>query len=223
MMLLAAFKALLYQYTGQTDLVIGSPIAGRNGRELEGLIGFFVNILVPRTDLSGNPTFRKLLWRVREACLGAYTHQELSYQKLVEALHPKRSTSRGSLAQVFFAFQNVPRQPLAISGLTVTPVRTDLENAKGSLTLFMWEGDKSLTGSLHYAADLFNAVTITRMMEHFQTLLTAAVADPEQRLLDLPAVLEQSRFELLEAIHWATEQSWDFETDAAAGREQGEL
>ena len=223
MTLLAAFKALLYQYTGQTDLVIGSPIAGRNRPEIEGLIGFFVNTLVLRTDLSGNPSFRELLRRVREICLGAYAHQELPYQKLVEVLHPKRGTSRRSLAQVFFAFQNVPRQPLTIPGLTVTPVRTDLGDAKGALTLFMWEAEECLAGSLNYAADLFNAATISRMMEHFQTLLNAVVADPERRLLDLPPFLEHSRSELLEAIHWATEQSWPFETDASAGREQGEL
>jgi non-ribosomal peptide synthetase component F len=223
MTLLAAFKALLYQYTGQTDLVMGSPIAGRNRPELEGLIGFFVNTLVLRTDLSGNPSFRELLKRVREVCLGAYAHQELPYQKLVESLQPKRGTNRGSLAQVFFAFQNVPRQPLTIPGLTVTPVRTNLVDAKGALTLFMWEAEECLAGSLNYAADLFNAATISRMVEYFQTLLNAVVADPERRLFDLPVFLEQSRSELLEAVHWAAEQSWHFETDATAGHEQGEL
>ena len=223
MTLLAAFKALLYQYTGQTDLVIGSPIAGRNRPEIEGLIGFFVNTLVLRSDLSGNPSFRELLKRVREVCLGAYAHQELPFQKLVEALHPKRNSSRGSLARVFFAFQNVPRQPLKIPGLTVTPVRTDVRRPTAALTLFMWEAEECLAGSLNYAADLFNAATIRRMMEHFQTLLNAVVADPERRLLDLPPFLEQSRSELFEAIHWSTEQSWHFETDATAEREQGEL
>jgi Condensation domain len=223
MTLLAGFKALLYQYTGQTDLVIGSPIAGRTRAETEGLIGFFVNTLVLRTDLSGNPSFRELLRRVREVCLGAYAHQELPYQKLVEALQPKRGTSRGSLARVFFAFQNVPRQPLTIPGLTVTPVRTDFGVAKAPLTLFMWEAEKCLAGSFNYAADLFNAATISRMMEYFQMLLNAVVADPERRLVDLPVLLEQSRSELLEAVHWATEQSWHFETDTAAGREQGEI
>ena len=206
----------------RTDLVIGSPIAGRNRPEVEGLIGFFVNTLVLRTDLSGNPTFRELLKRVRDVCLGAYAHQELPYQKLVEALQPKRERSRRSLAQVFFAFQNVPRQPLTIPGLTVTPIRTDLGIAKAALTLFMWEAEECLSGSLNYAADLFNATTISRMTEHFQTLLNAVLADPERRLFDLPAFPEQSRSELLEAIHWATEQSWSFEA-AAAGHEQGEI
>jgi amino acid adenylation domain-containing protein len=223
MTLLAAFKALLYQYTGQTNLVIGTPIAGRNRPETEGLIGFFVNTLVLRSDLSGNPRFRELLRQVRDVCLGAYTHQELPYQKLVEALHPKRGATRISLARVSFAFQNVPRQPLKIPGLTVTPVRTDLGNAKGALTLFIWEADECLAGSLNYAVDLFNPATINQMIGHFQTLLTAVVADPEQRLLDLPGFLKPSRSELLEAIHWASEQSWHFESGATVGRDQGEL
>jgi non-ribosomal peptide synthetase component F len=223
MTLLAGFKVLLFRYTGQDDLVIGSPIAGRNRPEIEGLIGFFVNTLVLRSDLSGNPSFRELLKRVREVCLGAYAHQELPYQKLVEALHPKRDTSRGSLAQVFFAFQNVRRAPLTIPGLTINPVRTDLENAKGALTLFMWDAEECLAGSFNYAADLFNAATISLMMEYFQMLLNSVVADPEQRLLDLLPLLEQSHSELLEAIHWATEQPWHFEADETAGHEQGEI
>jgi acyl carrier protein len=223
MTLLAAIKAMLYQYSGQSDLVIGSPIAGRNRPEIEALIGFFVNTLVLRTDLSGNPTFREILRRVRDVCLAAYAHQELPYQKLVEALQPKRERSRGSLAQVFFAFQNVPRQPLTIPGVTVTPVRTNLVDAKGALTVFMWEAEECLAGSFNYAADLFNAATISRMNEYFQTLLNGVVADPERRLFDLPALLDQSRSELLEAVQWATEQSWHFEIDTTAGREQGEI
>jgi hypothetical protein len=223
MTLLAALKALLYQYTGQTDLVIGSPIAGRNRPEIEGLVGFFVNTLVLRSDLSGNPSFRELLKRVREVCLGAYAHQELPFQKLVQALHPKRDTSHRSLVQVAFALQNVPRQPLELSGLVVTPVRTDLGSAQADLTLFVWEDEGCLAGSFNYAADLFNASTVSRMIEHFQTLLNAVVADPEQRLLHLPPFLAQSRSELLEAIHLATEQSWHFRSDATAGRERGEV
>jgi hypothetical protein len=223
MTLLAAWQVLLSRYSGQEDVVVGAPIAGRRRTELEGLIGFFVNTLVLRTDLSGNPTFRDLLKRVREVALGAYAHQELPFQKVVEALHPKRDAIRRSLGQIAFAFQNVPRQPLKLPGLTVTPVRTDLESAKTALTLFMRETEEGLAGSLNYAADLFDAVTIGRMTEHFQTLLNAIVAGPERRLLDLPPFLERSRSELLEAIHWATEQSWHFGDDPTAGHEQGEL
>jgi acyl carrier protein len=223
MTLIAAFQTLLYRYTGQDDLVIGSPIAGRNRPEIEGLIGFFVNTLVLRTDLSANPSFRELMMRVREVCLAAYAHQELPFQKLVEVLHPKRDTIRRSLVQVAFAFQNFTAEPLKFPGLSITPVRTDLESANVDLTLFMRETAEGLAGSLNYAADLFDAVTISRMMEHFQTLLNAFVADPERRLLDLPPSLEQSRSELLEAVRWVTEQSWHFETGATTGREQGEL
>jgi aspartate racemase len=176
-----------------------------------------------RSDLSGNPTFRELLKRVREVCLGAYTYQELPYQKLVEALHLKRDANRASLAQALFAFQNVPRSPLKIPGLTVTRVRTDLGIAKAPLTLFMWEAEKCLAGSFNYDADLFNAAIISQIVEHFLALVEAVIADPEQRLLNLVPLLEQSRSELLEAMHWAIEQSPHYETDATAGREEGEL
>jgi non-ribosomal peptide synthetase component F len=187
------------------------------------LIGFFVNTLVLRSNVSGNPSFRELVWRVREACLGAYAHQELPYQKLVEALQPKRVGNRRSLAQVFFAFQNVSRPPLKIPGLAVIPVRTDVGSAKALLTLFMWEVQEGLAGSWNYAADLFNSATISGMMKRFQTLLNAVVADPERRLLDLPAFLEQSRSGLFEAFPWAGEESWHFENDTTAVLEQGEI
>jgi non-ribosomal peptide synthetase component F len=221
--LLAAFQTLLYRYTGRKNIVVGSPIANRSRTETEGLIGFFVNTLVLRSDLSGNPTFRELLTRVREVCLGAYTYQELPYQKLVATINSKRDPNRGSLAQALFAFQNIPRSPLKIPGLTVTPIRTDLGIAKAPLTLFMWEADKCLAGSFHYDADLFNAATISQIVEHLQSLLTAVVGDPEQRLLDLVPLLEQSRSELLQAMHWALERSPHYEIDATDGREEGEL
>ena len=221
--LLAAFQTLLYRYTGQKDIVVGSPIANRNRPEIEGLIGFFVNTLMFRSDLSGNPTFRELLKRVREVCLGAYAHQDLPYQKLVAIIHPQRDPNRGSLAQVVFAFQNVPRSQLRIPGLTITPIRTDLDIAKAPLTLFMWEANNCVAGSFNYDADLFNASSIGQLSEHFQALLTAVIADPEQRLVDLVPILEQSRFELLEAMHWAIEHSSHFESGATAEREQGEL
>lgn len=114
MTLLAAFQALLYRYTGQTDIAVGSPIANRNRRELEDLIGFFANSLVLRTDLSGNPTFRELLFRVRKIAVGAYAHQDLPFEKLVEELHPERSLSRNPLFQVVFALQNAPMEQLAL-------------------------------------------------------------------------------------------------------------
>jgi hypothetical protein len=223
MVLLATFKVLLYRYTGQEDLVIGSPIAGRDRPELEGLIGIFVNTLVLRTDLSGNVTFRELLGRVRKTILEAFVHQDLPFEKLVEELHPKRDASYGPLIQIAFAFQNVPREPLKLANLTVSPLETDLGTAKVDLTLFMWETKEGLAGLLQYLTDLFDAATISCMQEHFQVLLEAVVADPDRRLLDLPPFLEQKRSELLEALHWAAEQSWHFGSGATAGREQGEV
>jgi non-ribosomal peptide synthetase component F len=220
--LLATFKALLYQFSGQTDLVVGTPIAGRNRPEIEDLIGFFVNTLILRSDLSGNPSFRDILGRVREVCLGAYAHQELPYQKLVGVLNPKRDSIRRSLVQVAFAFQNVPRQPLKLPGITITPVRANTDSAKVDLTLFMWEMDESLAGSLNYAADLFDPVTAIRITEHFQSLLNTVIADPERCLLDLP-LLKQERSELLEAIQQANEHSWHFGPDPTIGHEQGEI
>jgi non-ribosomal peptide synthetase component F len=223
MTLLGAFQTLLCRYTGQEIILVGSPIASRNRAEIENLIGFFVNILFLRTDLSGNPSFRELLKRVREVCLGAYAHQELPFQKVVEALHLKRDTVQRSLGQVGFAFQNHSRPKVELPGLSATPFRTDLGIAKTALTLFVRDTEEGLAGSFNYAADLFEAVTISRMVEHFHALLKAVAADPDHRLLDLPPFLERSRAELLEALQWANEQSWQFGADPTPGREQGEL
>ena len=135
MTLLAAFQTLLHRYTGQDDIVVGSPIANRNRIEIEGLIGFFVNTLVLRTDHSGNPTFRELLHRVRETALEAYAHQDLPFEKLVEELRPDRDLSRSPLFQVMFVFQNAPARELSFKGLNVSPVRIAGETAKFDLTL----------------------------------------------------------------------------------------
>src|SRR5688572_32466003 len=135
MTLLAAFQTLLHRYTGQVDLVIGTPMAGRNRSEIEGLIGFFVNTLVLRTDLAGNPSFRLLLARVREVALGAAAHQDLPFEKLVEELQPERDLSRTPLFQVMFAVQKASRQALTVSGLTLTPLEVPTGAAKFDLTL----------------------------------------------------------------------------------------
>jgi non-ribosomal peptide synthetase component F len=127
MTLLAAFQTLLYRYTQQEDIVVGSPIANRNRSEIEGLIGFFVNTLVLRTDVSGNPTFQELLGRVREVTLGAYAHQDLPFEKLVEELHPQRALSRHPLFQVVFGFENAPMEALELPGLTLSPLTIDLK------------------------------------------------------------------------------------------------
>ncbi len=168
MALLAAFNVLLSRYSGQEDLVVGSPIAGRNHPEVESLIGFFVNTLVLRIDLSGNVSFKELLGRARKVTLEAFTHQDLPFEKLVEALHPKRDASHRSLVQIAFAFQNVPRQPLEMADLTVRPLQADLGIAKTDLTLFMWEAGAALAGTLNYNVDLYDSATISRMLEHLQ-------------------------------------------------------
>ena len=135
MTLLAAFKVLLPRYSGQDDIVVGSPIAGRTRAETEGLIGFFVNTLVLRTDLSGDPTFRELLGRVREAALGAYAHQDLPFEKLVEELGPERSLSHTPLFQVMFLLHNAPGEDLALPELSVAPLTVEADTAKFDLTL----------------------------------------------------------------------------------------
>ncbi|MGH7930338.1 MAG: condensation domain-containing protein, partial [Candidatus Binatia bacterium] len=159
MTLLAAFNVLLCGYTKQYDLVVGTPIAGRNRTELEGLIGFFINALLLRTDLSGDPTIRELLERVREITLAAYTH-EMPITKLVEALRPERSLSHRSLSQVSFGLQNNPAQAMELSGLTLTPLEVRTEATKTDLTLVMVEREEQLTGRLEYSTDLFDASTI---------------------------------------------------------------
>ena len=157
MTLLAAFKVLLYRYTGQTDFAVGSPIANRTRSELEGLIGFFVNTLVLRTDLSGDPRFIDFLGRVRETTLGAFAHQDTPFEKVVEAVNPFRDMSYSPLFQVMFALQNIPRATLELPGSRLSPVEIDAGTSMFDLTLYMWEGDKGLSGSVEYNTDLFDA------------------------------------------------------------------
>jgi amino acid adenylation domain-containing protein len=200
MTLLAAFQILLHRYTQQEDITVGSPIANRNRRELEGLIGFFVNSLVLRTDFSGNPTFRELLNRVREVTLGAYAHQDLPFEKLVEELHPARDLSYHPFFQVVFSLQNTPIEALELPGLTLSPFEFDSKTAKLDLEFHLWQDWESLKGQMVYSTDLFDDTTITRMLGHFQTLLESIVANPEQRLSDLSLLTVQERQELL--IDW---------------------
>jgi amino acid adenylation domain-containing protein len=197
MTLLAAFNVLLYRYTNQDDLIVGTPIANRNRLETEGLIGFFVNALVLRTDLSGNPSFRDLLRRVREVCLGAYGHQDLPFDRLVEELHVKRDLSRNPLFQVMFVLHNASLRTVGLPGLTLSPVEGDSETAHFDLTLQIQDTERGLTAAFVYNTDLFEAATIARMLGNFQILLEAIVANPEQRLSDLPLLTETERQQLL--------------------------
>jgi len=197
MTLLAAFKVLLYRYTGQQDVIVGSPIANRHRQELEGLIGFFVNTLAMRTDLSGNPTFRELVRRVRETALGAYAHQDLPFEYLVEQLQPNRNLSHSPLAQVFFVLQNAPQHKVELPGLVVTPLKFQAETAKFDLTLYFDELSNQLQGTFEYNTDLFDGETIIRMAQHLQTLLESVVADPSQRISELPLLTEVESRQLL--------------------------
>jgi amino acid adenylation domain-containing protein len=200
MTLLAAFQTLLHRYTGQDDIVVGSPIANRNRIEIEGLIGFFVNTLVLRTDHSGNPAFREVLRRVRETALEAYAHQDLPFEKLVEELRPDRDLSRSPLFQAMFVFQNAPVGELNCKGLNVSPMRMAGETTKFDLTLSVNEGAPGLRAGLQYRTDLFDDATITRFLGHFKMLLEGIVANPEQRISDLPILNEAERHQLL--VEW---------------------
>ncbi len=200
MTLLAAFQALLSRHTGQDDLVVGTPIAGRNQLQTEGLIGFFVNTLMLRADLAGDPRFADLVGRAREAALGAYAHQELPFEKLVEELRPERSLGHSPLFQVMFGMQNTPAEALVLPGLAVSMPRTEDETAKFDLSLFLGEAAGRLAASFNYNTDLFNGVTIERLWNGFGRLLTAAVEAPERRVSELPLLGEAERHELL--VEW---------------------
>jgi amino acid adenylation domain-containing protein len=193
MTLLAAFQTLLYRYTGQTDLQVGTPVAGRLRTETEGLIGCFVNTLVLRTNLGGNPRFRELLERVRQVSLRAYAHQELPFEHLVEKLQLERDLSRSPLFQVMFVFQNAPQAILELPGLAVRALLVHRGQAPFDLTLSFWDDAHTLTGLLEYRTDLFKTATITRLLGHLQTVLQSVCADPEQRLSHIPLLTAAER------------------------------
>jgi amino acid adenylation domain-containing protein len=200
MLLLAAFKVLLYRYTGQEDVVIGSPIANRNRIEVEGLIGFFVNTLALRTDLSGDPTFRDLLGRVREVTLGAYAHQDMPFELLVEELQPERSLSRNPLFQVMFQLENTPKEELPMSGLTLSPVPVEGVASQFDLSVDVAESDEGLSVTAEYSTDLFEAATVRALLERWRILLEGVAAAPGQRLSDLPLMDEAERLRV--EVEW---------------------
>ncbi len=199
MTLLAAFKVLLSRYIDRCDIVLGTPIAGRTDAKTEELIGFFANTLVLRTDLSGDPTFRVLLKRVREVSLEAYNHQELPFEKVVELVQPERDLSYNPLFQVLFALHNTPPTLLKLPGLVVDPLDVEYGTARFDLALDLREQPQGLIGSLEYNTDLFDAATITRMLGHFQTLLECVTADPDQRLSTLSILTETEWQQVLDA------------------------
>ncbi len=211
MTLLAGWKVLLSRYSGQTDIVVGTPIANRNRTELEPLIGFFVNTLVVRTDLSGNPGFRELVGRVREGTLSAYTHQDLPFEKLVEEMVPERALARTPIFQVVFALQNAPVGILDLPGLTLFPLVLKGGTAKFDLTLSLAESGAGLGGILEFSSDLFDPVTAARLASHFETLLAAVAFDPAHRIEELPLLGPAERSQLL--LEW-NQTAADYPHDA---------
>jgi amino acid adenylation domain-containing protein len=185
MLLLAAWQVLLHRYTGIDDIVVGSPIAGRNRAEVEPLIGLFVNSLVLRTDLSGNPRFREALKRVHDVTVGAFAHQDVPFEKLVEELQPERSMSYTPVVQVMFALQNAPSVAAELPELSLSAVDVESGTAKTDLILQLFETDPGLLGSLSYDTALFDGSTIRRMASHFEKLLKSIVAQPGALISDL--------------------------------------
>jgi amino acid adenylation domain-containing protein len=209
MTLLAAYACLLQRYSGQRDILVGTPIANRNRSEVEGLIGFFVNTLVLRTRFPEGLTFRELLGQVREVCLGAYAHQDLPFEKLVEELQPERTLSHSPIFQVMLDLQNAPMRDMHLQGLRLTPLPFDSRMAKFDLTLTMGETDGRLSGLLEYNADLFEAATAGRMAGHFPRLLEAAASNPGEQVSRLPLLREAEREQIL--FEWNDTQT-NYET-----------
>jgi amino acid adenylation domain-containing protein/non-ribosomal peptide synthase protein (TIGR01720 family) len=197
MTMLAAFQTLLFRYTGQEDIVVGSPIANRNRTEIEGLIGFFVNSLAMRTDLSGNPTFSELIRRVQGVALGAYEHQDLPFEKLVERLNPERDMSHNPLFQIMFAIQSLSVEELQLPGLTLSPFSIERVTASFDIELHLWEKPEGLSGMVVYNIDLFDDATIARLVGHYETLLESIVADPDQRISDVQILSDTERKQVL--------------------------
>jgi amino acid adenylation domain-containing protein len=206
MLLLAAWATLLHRWTGQTDLNVGTPIAGRNRSEIEHLVGFFVNTLVLRADLTEDPDFPELLARTRGMALAAYEHQDLPFEKLVDELRPERDMSRQPLFQVMFVLQNTPLGALELpGGLILDPVAETSTVAKFDLTVSLTESRGGLTGSIEYNTDLFERTTVHRLIGHFGELLTGIAGEPGRALSALPILGEAERHQLL--LEWADNRS----------------
>ncbi|HZI17269.1 MAG TPA: amino acid adenylation domain-containing protein, partial [Pyrinomonadaceae bacterium] len=196
MTLLAAFQVLLSRYTGERDIVVGSPIAGRNRAEIEKLIGFFTNTLVLRNDLGGDPDFASLLREVKRGALEAYANQDVPFELLVEELQPRRVLNRTPLFQVMFVLQNISLAAHELPGLEMQVFEPDRETAKFDVTLFMMERGGGMAGRLEYSADLFDAATVERMAGHLLSLLRGVAADPLSRLSALPLLTDGERRQL---------------------------
>ena len=199
MTLLAAFKTLLYRYTSQEDIVVGSPIAGRNRAETEDLIGFFINTLVLRTRLAGNLTFRELLQRVRRTAVDAYAHQDVPFEKLVAELDPERDLRRNPLFQVMFQYQDSVKPLFQTKDLKLSWLETSTHTAKFDLSMAVLARDETLNCVIEYRTDLFKGESIERLLDHYATLLESIVANPSERIGMLRLMTETQRSELIAA------------------------
>ena len=208
--LLAALQVLLLRYTGQEDILVGTAIANRNQAEIEELIGLFANTLVMRADLSGDPSFRELLRQVEETALGAYAHQDLPFERLVEALNPERDMSRSPIFQVMLLLENTPMQPLELSGLELSRLNTDSGTSKFDLSLYVFENPEGLSCTFEYNTDLFDSDRIERMAGHLRVLLESIVRDPGRHLSELPLLTDSERRRLL--VGW-NDTSADYPKD----------
>jgi amino acid adenylation domain-containing protein len=200
MIVLAAYQALLARYSGQHDIVVGAPIAGRTYAETEPLIGCFVNTLVLRTNLAGDPTFQELIGRVRAVCLAAYAHQDVSFEQVVEALQPARDLSRHPLFQTVFVLEHAATAPAAGGpGMRMRSLDVEHRTIQFDLSLSLSESEAGLSGTLEYSSDLFAADLIARMVGHFQTLLTDALAQPNSAISALALLTDAEQQQLLHA------------------------
>ena len=200
MTLLAAFQCLLHRYTGQENIAVGSPIAGRSRVEIEGLIGVFVNTLVFRTAFSDSPTFKELLRRARTVCLEAYSHQDIPFERLVEELQPDRKSNQNPLFQVTFQLNNGPGVLLTLPGIDAEELEVESGISKFDLSLTLTDHGEDLAGWLQYNTDLFEPATVTRMLSHFQLLLEGIVADPDRSISELPLISEPEKHQVL--LEW---------------------
>jgi amino acid adenylation domain-containing protein len=207
MTLLAGFQALLARYSNQDDIVVGSPIANRNRAEIEEMIGFFANTLVLRTKFSAGVSFNELLAQVKETALGAYAHQDVPFEKLVEELQPERNLGQNPLFQVLFSFQNMPRQAFELAGLKVSFLDHGEATAKFDISAFLAETPDGVRGRIEYNTDLFDEATVRRMTNHYGALLESAVKSPELPLSQLPILSEKEHRQIL--VEWnATEAEY---------------
>ncbi len=208
MVLLAAFQHVLSLWSGERDVVVGTDVANRRTAQVEGMIGFFVNQLVLRTDLSGNPTVRQLLARVREVCLGAYMHQDLPFERLVEELNPDRDLHTTPLFQAKLVLQNVSVPNTFLSGLRLEPLPVPVVHAKFDLALLLSQSTEQLSGFLEFNADLFDSGSMARLLRHWERVLKEMVTDPEKRISELEIMDEAERRQIL--VEWnRSKGSWE--------------